>query len=365
MSNNNLHAAKRAKNDEFYTQFRDVEREMMSYVAWDADVFRGKTILLPADDPEWSAFTRFFAAKFDELGIAKVISTSYNKDGGRGKVFTLEQGVDLDGDGRVDLDDLRWEYLEGDGDFRSAEVMALRDEADIIVTNPPFSLFREFLAWTVEADKKFLIIGNKNAITYKEVWPLVQAGKMWIGARSMSKDMLFDSDGPVDTDALPKSAYRIVDGGKVFLRAAAVWFTNLDHARRHEPLMLMSLEDNKRFGKKVRGSKVAYRQYDNYDAIEVPATLAIPADYDGVMGVPISYLDKHNPDQFEIVGFDGDYPTTKTYGKKERVVDGVRKKSNTGTLGCVVRVDSFGKGTHFDVGYPVKAIYKRIFIKRK
>lgn len=195
MANTNLKEAKAAKNDEFYTQFHDIEVEMNAYLEYDSDVFRGKTILLPCDDPEWSNFTRFFAAKFDELGLKKLISTSYAPDSKKmkllaeptlfeieapqfdktktsvkGKIFILKK--DKSGDGRINIDDLEWEYLDGDGDFRSKEVTKLRDEADIIITNPPFSLFREFLAWIVEANKKFIIIGNMNAITYKEVFPL-------------------------------------------------------------------------------------------------------------------------------------------------------------------------------------------------
>ena len=196
MANEDLRMAQAGKNDEFYTQFHDIEVEMNAYLEYNPDVFKGKTILLPCDDPEWSNFTKYFAAKFDELGIKKLISTSYapeskkmvlgglfshfeqdspqfdeDKSKTHGKIFVLER--DVTGDGRINIDDLEWGYLEGDGDFRSAEVTKLRNEADIIATNPPFSLFREFLAWIVEADKQFIIIGNMNAITYKETFPLI------------------------------------------------------------------------------------------------------------------------------------------------------------------------------------------------
>ena len=204
MANENLGDAKKAKNDEFYTQYHDIEKEMNAYLDFDKDVFRGKTVLLPCDDPEWSNFTKYFAQNFTKLGLKKLISTSYslnskpesldleptlfeiespNYDATKayenGRILVLDS--DTNGDGVINFEDLEWSYLEGDGDFASAEVTALRDEADIIVTNPPFSLFRKFLNWVVEANKKFVIIGNMNAITYKEVFPLIQANRMWLG----------------------------------------------------------------------------------------------------------------------------------------------------------------------------------------
>ena len=327
MANTNLKEAKAAKNDEFYTQFHDIEVEMNAYLEYDSDVFRGKTILLPCDDPEWSNFTRYFAAKFDELGLKKLISTSYAPDSKKyktpyqpslfeqeapqfdpskaqvkGKIFILER--DKSGDGRINIDDLEWKYMDGDGDFRSKEVTELRNEADFIITNPPFSLFREFLAWIVEGKKQFAVIGNKNCITYKEVFPLIKNNKMWLGKTPMSVDLLFEVP---DTDQLTNgkklgSGYRIIDG-KILARSQSVWLTNIDHGRRHQPLALMSMADNLRFSKhKELKGKTAYDRYDNYDAIEVPFTDAIPSDYDGVMGVPISFLDKYCPEQFEILG---------------------------------------------------------------
>lgn len=327
MANTNLKEAKAAKNDEFYTQFHDIEIEMNAYLEYDPDVFRGKTVLLPCDDPEWSNFTRYFAAKFDELGLKKLISTSYASDSKKyktpyqpslfeqeapqfdpskaqvkGKIFILER--DKSGDGRINIDDLEWKYMDGDGDFRSKEVTELRNEADFIITNPPFSLFREFLAWIVEGKKQFAVIGNKNCITYKEVFPLIKNNKMWLGKTPMSVDLLFEVP---DTDQLTNgkklgSGYRIIDG-KILARSQSVWLTNIDHGRRHQPLALMSMADNLRFSKhKELKGKTAYDRYDNYDAIEVPFTDAIPSDYDGVMGVPISFLDKYCPEQFEILG---------------------------------------------------------------
>ena len=203
MGNTNLANAKTAKSDEFYTQYNDIQKEVNAYLEFDSDVFRGKTVLLPCDDPEWSNFTKFFAQNFETFGLKKLISTSYaveskrikdwqptlfetespyydaDKSRTHGKIFVLDE--DINGDGRFNINDLQWSYLKGDGDFRSNEVKALRDEADIIITNPPFSLFREFLNWIVEADKKLLIIGNMNAITYKEVFPLLQSNQVWLG----------------------------------------------------------------------------------------------------------------------------------------------------------------------------------------
>ena len=321
MANSNLKEAKAAKNDEFYTQFHDIEIEMNAYLEYDPNVFRGKTILLPCDDPEWSNFTRFFAAKFDELGLKKLISTSYApeskkyktpyqpslfeqdapqfdraKTSVKGKIFILEQ--DKSGDGRINIDDLEWEYLEGDGDFRSKEVTKLRDEADFIITNPPFSLFREFLAWIMEGEKKFIIIGNMNCITYKEVFPLIMNNKIWLGIPFPSGNAYFR---PAMLNDYAVGVYD-KDTNLVKFRNC-IWLTNVDHGRRHQPLSLMTMADNLRYSKhkEIRG-KVAYDHYDNYDAIEVPFTDAIPSDYNGVMGVPISFLDKYCPEQFEILG---------------------------------------------------------------
>ena len=326
MANESLSAAKAAKNDEFYTQYYDIEREINAYLEYDPDVFRGKTVLLPCDDPEWSNFTLYFAQHFQTLGLKKLISTSYAPDSKKfkapyqpslfeqdapqfdpsktcvkGKIFELDH--DIDGDGRIDFHDLEWRYLEGDGDFRSPEVTALRDEADIIVTNPPFSLFREFLAWIVQADKKCLIIGNTNAITYKEVFPLIKDNVLWLGATGFSTDMVFGvPEGTVVPEAYKRKAEKMGYVGNYTRLGNSCWFTNLEHGRRHQPLSLMSMEENKMYSKhkEIRGN--GYAHYDNYDAIEVPYTDAIPSDYDGVMGVPITFLDKYCPEQFEILG---------------------------------------------------------------
>ena len=326
--NANLSAARSAKNDEFYTQYGDIEAEMNAYVEYNPDVFKGKTILLPCDDPEWSNFTKYFASNFERFGLKKLISTSYTRSAGsknltlfercspkydpkkhatHGKLFTLTH--DTNESGRIDTDDIEFSgYLHGDGDFRSKEVCKLRDEADIIITNPPFSLFREFLNWILEAQKSFVILGNMNAITYKEVFPYLQDNKIWLGYSIHSGDRAFNVP---DDYPLKAAGCGIGKDGKKFIRVKGVrWFTNIDHGRRHEKLQLDTMAHNLKFNKKLRkkleGSYGAleYPHYDNYDAIEVPFTECIPSDYEAAMGVPITFLDKWNPDQFEIVGPD-------------------------------------------------------------
>lgn len=320
MANTNLGAAKVAKNDEFYTQYHDIEREVNAYLEYDPDVFRGKTILLPCDDPEWSNFTKYFAQNFDRFGLKRLISTSYAPESKRykkweptlfetedpkfdedksktnGKIFILDK--DKTGDGKIDVNDLQWDYLEGDGDFRSDEVKRLRDEADFIITNPPFSLFREFLAWVIDAGQRFLVIGNMNAITYKEVFPLIMHNKIWLGNNDV------------------RWFYYEKASGDLYEAAHSRWFTNIDNGRRHHPLPLMTMADNIKFSrhKEVRGN--GYLHYDNYDALEIPYTDAIPGDYEGVMGVPISFLDKYCPEQFEIMGM---CENLDLYGLKTRV----------------------------------------------
>ena len=322
MANTNLGKAKAGKNDEFYTQYCDIQQEMNAYVEYNPDVFRDKTILLPCDDPEWSNFTKFFALNFEKYGIKKLISTSYapeskkikawqptlfetdnprfdaDKSKTNGKIFVLDR--DTDGDGRININDLQWEYLEGDGDFRSREVCALRDEADIIITNPPFSLFRQFMAWIVEAKKKFVIIGNQNAITYKEIFPLIKENALWLGPSISSGDREFMVPKEYPLDA---AGTRIDENGNHYIRVKGVrWFTNLEHGKRHHPLDLMTMEDNIMFSKHKELREKGYSNYDNYDAIEIPFSDAIPINYKGMMGVPITYLDKYCPEQFEIMG---------------------------------------------------------------
>ena len=315
MAHSNLTAAKKAKNDEFYTQYHDIEIEINAYLDYNPNVFKNKTVLLPCDDPEWSNFTKYFAQNFERFGLKKLISTSYAVDsklykGGyqvsifeenapqydkkkttkHGKIFTLTH--DISGDGKIDVDDLEWTYLEGDGDFRSKEVKNLRDESDIIITNPPFSLFRDFLAWIVEADKQFLLIGNMNAIKYKEVFPIIRDKKMWLGAGK--------NDGRNVWYQLPDdftNFHKEEDGKKFAFVAGTIWFTNLDHGKRHQPIPLMTEKDVIKFS-----TKKPFEKYDNFDAIDVSRVKDIPSDYIGVMGVPISFLSKHSPEQFEIIG---------------------------------------------------------------
>ena len=320
-SNSTLGTAKAAKNDEFYTQLPDIEHEMQAYVDYDPDVFRDKTILMPCDDPEWSNFTRYFALNFQLFGIRKLISTSYAPDAKaakygvqpplfpedeqdpkfdrdkwqtHGRIFVLDR--DTNGDNRIDIDDLRWEYLDGDGDFRSREITQLRNEADFIITNPPFSLFREFLKWIIDGGKQFSVIGNMNAITYKEVFPLLKDNKIWLGNGFTAGNAFFATP-----NAQKYGEGVLQDDGLVKFRNCC-WFTNIELGKRHEPLPLMTMADNLKFSrhKDLRGRK-EYQHYDNYDAIEVPYTDAIPSDYTGAMGVPISFLDKYCPEQFEIV----------------------------------------------------------------
>ena len=301
MSKNiNLHDAKKNKNDEFYTQYEDIEKEVLHYFKYKKDVFSDKVILLPCDDPEWSNFTKFFAQNFKKFGLKELISTSYavesknykhdyqptlfetndkkynaDKTKIKGKIFRLHR--DKNQDGNIDINNLEWNgYLNGDGDFRSDEVKKLRDEADIIITNPPFSLFREFVAWIIEANKQFLIIGNMNAITYKEIFPYLKENKMWLGCNSVKE-------------------FKKPDGSSQLFGNVG-WYANLNHSKRNEELKLMTMEANKKY------DKVEYPKYDNYDAIEVSKVQYIPSDYEGVMGVPISFMDKYNPEQFEILG---------------------------------------------------------------
>jgi len=327
MANRNLIQAQKARNDEFYTQFADIEKEMNAYLEYNPDVFRGKTVLLPCDDPEWSKFTLYFTQRFEQLGLKRLVSTSFavesknyqipyyptrfetnsqrydaDKTRTRGKIFILDR--DRNGDNRINFDDLDWSYLKGDGDFRSDEVTALRDEADFIITNPPFSLFRDFLAWIMDGGKQFAIIGNMNALTYKEVFPLLQNNLAWLGATGNGSDMVFGvPPGTKVKDSDRQKAERLGYVGDYTRLGNSCWYTNIEHGRRHQPIPLMTMADNLRYSrhKEIRG-KSSYQHYDNYDAIEVPYVDAIPSDYEDTMGVPISFLDKYCPEQFEIIG---------------------------------------------------------------
>ena len=390
--NDALGKAKEAKNDEFYTIYADIEKEMNAYLEYDENVFRDKTVLLPCDDPEWSNFTRYFAQNFEKLGLKKMISTSYaieskkykvkdwqptlfeqqapwfdvDKSKIKGKIFRLDH--DTNKNGRIDIEDLEWKYLEGDGDFRSEEIKRLRDEADFIITNPPFSLFREFVAWIMESGKKFAIIGNMNAITYKEIFPLLKKNDVWLGASIHSGDREF---GVPKEYPLEAAGWRIDEKGNHFIRVKGVrWFTNIEHGRRHEPLSLMTEANNIKFSKHKEVKGTGYKKYDNYDAIEVPYTDAIPSDYKDVMGVPISFFDKYCPEQFEILGI------TKTwFGGANKIypeqiqVDKHGKKSRVTKLndGATIELSEVPEGdTYYIVNEKMyQQLYARVLIKPK
>lgn len=350
MANKNLNSAKQAKKDEFYTQMSDIERELQHY--WPH--FRNKTVLCNCDDPYESNFFKYFALRFNQLGLKKLICTCYNGSPVQGNelpiLFKWEDEEpkkiaykveitevrDLNGDGAVDLSDVRY-LLQNDknvistletGDFRSRECIELLKQADVVVTNPPFSLFREYIAQLMEYGKKFLIVGHQNAITYKEVFPLIKDNKVWLGYGFKGAAAHFVS--PYEDIATAG------DHRKGMIRVSGVtWFTNLDHSKRHEELDLV-----------CRYSPEEYPKYDNYDAIEVSRTANIPCDYEGAMGVPVTFLDKYNPAQFEIIG------CTESEGK------------------------GFSNGL-FDTQFPVsqavitpphqpsRKVYKRIFIRLK
>ena len=309
--NKNLHSARTAKTDEFYTQLVDIEKELKHY----KDQFRGKVVYCNCDDPFESNFFKYFAANFNALGLKKLITTSYVKSpivGGQLPLFEVEglkpsgkepfkieikKVPDTDNDGAINLDDVEYLLkhdkntatpLKGNGDFRSEECIKLLKEADIVVTNPPFSLFREYVAQLMENKKKFLILGDQNAITYKETFGYVKDDKLWVG---------YDNGGtkwfqvPMDYDIPTESRKKIVNGVKYFSMGRILWFTNLDTTKRNENIVLYKKYTPKEFPK-----------YDNYDVINVDKVSDIPMDYNHVMGVPITFVDKYNPKQFEILG---------------------------------------------------------------
>lgn len=388
-SNSTLGTAKATKNDEFYTQLPDIEHEMQAYVDYDPDVFRDKTILMPCDDPEWSNFTRYFALNFQLFGIRKLISTSYAPDAKaakygvqpplfpedeqdpkfdrdkwqtHGRIFVLDR--DTNGDNRIDIDDLRWEYLDGDGDFRSHEITQLRNEADFIITNPPFSLFREFLKWIIDGGKQFSVIGNMNAITYKEVFPLLKDNKIWLGNGFTAGNAFFATP-----NAQKYGEGVLQDDGLVKFRNCC-WFTNIELGKRHEPLPLMTMADNLKFSrhKDLRGRK-EYQHYDNYDAIEVPYTDAIPSDYTGAMGVPISFLDKYCPEQFKITGITKTWfgGASKTYPEQTQVSkDGKESTVTKLNDGATLVLDTPPENeTYYKVGGKLYTqVYARILIQK-
>ena len=397
MPNINQTRAKNAKNDEFYTQYHDIEKEISAYIEYNPDVFRNKTVLLPCDDPEWSNFTKYFAQNFENFGLKKLISTSYAvnskiyKEGyqpslfetndpqydeiktiNNGKFFTLSH--DRTGDNRINVDDLEWHYLKGNGDFRSDEIKKLRDESDFIITNPPFSLFREFLAWIIEAERNFVLIGNINAIAYKELFPLLKGDKIWVGATNFNKGMYFK----VPSDFVYTDSYKFEqeqNGDKVNRVPGVCWYTSIDHGRRHQVIPLMTMVDNLKYSKhkEIKG-KESYDHYDNYDAIEIPYVNAIPSDYDGVMGVPITFLNKYNPEQFEILGSTqrschDEVPDTRKYDSYWEVRQNGEKTGSSGgkTNENPNLLRNNGKKNYFinKEGRVIQSAFQRIFIKHR
>jgi hypothetical protein len=328
-----LHKAKKSKSDEFYTQYGDIQKEIEAYLEYNPDVFRGRAVYCNCDDPFESNFFRYFALNFKRIGLKKLLTTSYKpspiantqlelfgndrtltKSKGRPKItankFIINEVGDIDGDGEFSLKDValqlkknkqnEWTPLDGDGDFRSKESISLLKQSDFVITNPPFSLFREYIKQLVDYDKKFLIIGNINAISYKEVFPLIKEDKIWLGTgigRWISGFIVPKSYELYGTEARIDE-----EGNRIVATNNCLWLTNIDHGKRHQPLPLMTMNDNIKFSSHSNVKGKEYKKYDNYDAIEVPYTDAIPSDYDDVMGVPITFLDKYNPDQFEIIG---------------------------------------------------------------
>ncbi len=351
------HKAKIAKNDEFYTRIEDVNLEMQAYLDFNKDVFRGKTILLPCDDPNTSQFFNFFVQRFHAIGAKKIICTSYNMEGGKGKMSILTEETmptfkNNDPELSVYVHPSKYPSfdMEDNGDFRSAEVTAYRDEADMIISNVPFSLFREILAWA--GDKQIAFIGNMNAITYKETFKMIQEGKLWIGATNFNKAMIFDVPETFEYYGTNKKSIELAKEHKAQVPAIC-WFTSIEHGRRKKAMDLFTTTEVFRYSEKYK--KLGWKEfpkYDNYDAIEVPQVKDIPLDYDGVMGLPITFLGSFNPDQFSIVGMthrnDWDNLKTKRYTKEEY------KNAN----------DLNGGPVLMEYNNP-KIVYMRILIKHK
>ena len=340
--NRNLREAKKAKKDEFYTQLSDIENELRHY----REHFRDKVVYCNCDDPRVSNFFHYFAYTFEALGLKKLVTTCYKSQ--RADLFSqhdseqairLEYNGDKGGNRVPDPEEIGIFPLKGDGDFRSAECIELLKQADIVVTNPPFSLFREYIAQLMKYDKKFLIIGNMNAITYKEIFPLIRDNKMWYGPSIKSGDREF---GIPDHYPLDAAETRVDADGKRYIRVKGVrWFTNLEYKQRYVDLILYK-----------KYTPEEYPKYDNYDAINIDKTSDIPKDYKGVTGVPISFLDKYNPDQFDIVGITDGANTSGLRNKKYTKQDAPNYSSLNGR--AVLRV-----------GNTYKKQYARILIKRK
>ena len=284
VKNTNLHNAKSAKNNEFYTQLADVEKELKHY----KNFFNGKTVLCNCNDDKWSAFFKYFSMNFEHLGLKQLVCVSYNENG-HGKKYTYNG--DLNGNRMVDDWEVDVTELKGNGSYSSDECIELLKECDVVVTNPPFSLFRNFVALLMLYNKKFLIIGNGNAVTYKEIFPLIKENKMWMGVTLFTGKMPFFRVPTEYLESINNDRYEVREDGVYKQVNGVAWFTNIPHDKRNQPLDLFK-----------KYNPTEYPKYDNYDAIECSKTANIPMDYDGVIGVPITFLDKYCPTQFEIVG---------------------------------------------------------------
>lgn len=358
MANSVLKSAKKNKNDEFYTQLSDIECELKHY----KNFFKGKIVLCNCDDPRVSNFFHYFSYSFEHLGLKKLITTCYknqnidlfSKNDSKQAVY-LEYTGDKDGNRVPDINEIGIKPLKGDGDFRSQECIELLKQADVIVTNPPFSLFREYVSQLIEYNKKFIIIGNKNAITYKEIFKLIKENKIWIGYRNINKDMwLFLPD-----DA--KTYEKIIDGKK-YKHIMACWFSNIETTKRYEELDLYK-----------KYTTEEYPNYENYNAINVDKVDDIPMDYNGVMGVPITFLDKYNPNQFEIIDLGIVGSCEFTNNRKMEILDKNGKGTGKFTYnakGTLYRKfnpnkDKVPAFKDADTGELYSSIYARVLIKRK
>lgn len=394
MANRNLTNAQNVKNDEFYTQYSDIQKEIEAYLEYSPNVFRDKVVYCNCDDPYESNFFRYFVLNFNKIGLKQLITTSYKpspvantqlalfgddrtliKSKGRPKVnankFIINDVQDIDGDGEFNLKDVaeqlkankhnEWAPLEGDGDFRSDESINLLKQSDIVVTNPPFSLFRPYIKQLVEYDKKFLIIGNLNAIIYKEVFPLLKANKVWLGNnyKVNAGAMFFEIPEKIANLEQIREIKTNMSGKKVYVtRVQGIrWFTNLDHGRRHQPIPLMTEAEVVKFV-----TKKPFENYDNYNAIEVSFVKNIPSDYNGMMGVPVSILDKYSPEQFSILGM---CENEDLYKLKAKVYTSAECKQ--------AYLDKFGKKGTYDLnagGVVIRnglyeKVYSRILIKHR
>ena len=319
--NINLKKAKAGKNDEFYTELTDIKKELRHY----KEHFKGKTVFCNCDDPRISNFFHYFSHKFEDLGLKRLITTCYKNqerdlfsEHKSESAIWLEYTGDKNGDRVPNPEEIGIHKLKGDGDFRSQESIDLLTQADIIVTNPPFSLFREYVAQLIEHDKKFLIIGNQNVITYKEIFKLIKENKLWAGIENGGTKWFRVPD---HYDIQTETRIKTVDGQKFFSMGSVYWFTNLENRKRNEDITLY---------KTYIGNEKSYPKYDYYDAIEVSKVSDIPIDYKGAMGVPITFLDKYNPEQFEILDGIGRYsmltgPTPETQGTYLTKINGVPK----------------------------------------